>query len=182
MDKTTVKELMVPLAEYATVGPEATLYDAVEALQQSQSSQDQGAHKHRSVLVYGEDGDVMGKISQTDILRGLEPGYEKISQGRFSHYNFNPGFIKTMMQSYNLWSDPLDNICNRSREIKAKKIMHTPGEGEYVDLEATLGEAIHQLIIGHEQSLLVTSGGKVIGILKLTDVFATIANILNECT
>ena len=30
---------------------------------------------------------------------------------------------------------------------------------------------IHQLVLGHHQSLLVTRGDKIVGILRLTDVF-----------
>jgi predicted transcriptional regulator len=52
--------------------------------------------------------------------------------------------------------------------------MHTPGEGEYVNEDASLEVACHQLVLGHHQSLLVTRGDKIIGILRLTDVFNAI--------
>jgi predicted transcriptional regulator len=55
-----------------------------------------------------------------------------------------------------------------------KKFMHSPTEGEYVEEDATLDVAIHRLVMGHHQSLLVTRGEKIVGIIKLTDVFAEI--------
>jgi CBS domain-containing protein len=182
MDGNSVRDYMVPLAEYATVSHEASLFDAVEALIKAKDQTDRAGYKHRAVLVYGEDGNIQGKINQMDILRSLEPGYKKIGKGRFSHYDISPEFIKDMMQSYNLWSDPFDNICQRATEISAKEIMHTLADGEYVDADASLAEGIHQLVIYHQQSLLVTEDGKVIGILKLTDIFRKIGISLGLCT
>jgi CBS domain-containing protein len=59
--------------------------------------------------------------------------------------------------------------------------MYTLTEGEYVREDATLDEAIHQLVIGHHQSLLVTRGEEIVGILRLSDVFREICNMIKEC-
>jgi CBS domain containing-hemolysin-like protein len=52
--------------------------------------------------------------------------------------------------------------------------MHILTEREYIDEAAPLDEAIHQLIMGHHQSLIVTRGDEIIGILKLSDIFREI--------
>jgi len=45
-----------------------------------------------------------------------------------------------------------------------------------------MDEAIHQLVLGHHQSLLVTGkDGDIVGILRLTDVFSTISQSMYEC-
>jgi len=59
--------------------------------------------------------------------------------------------------------------------------MYTPTEGEYVEEDASLDVAIHRLVMGHHQSLLVTRGKKIVGILKLTDVFAEIFQTMKAC-
>jgi predicted transcriptional regulator len=59
--------------------------------------------------------------------------------------------------------------------------MYSPSEGEYVEEEASLAEAIHQLVVGHHQSLLVTRGGEITGILRLTDVFSEICETMEAC-
>lgn len=181
MDQIKVMDMMVPLADYATVNQEASLYDAVLALQEAQAKFETCEYKHRAVLVLDDDGNVVGKLSQNDIIRGLEPGYQKIGDGMLTHYGLNREFILSMMSSHNLWSGKLDNICNSASSIKVKDIMYTPADGEYVDSNATLDEAVHQLVIGHHQSLLVTSKGKAIGVLRLTDVFSEIASAVLAC-
>jgi predicted transcriptional regulator len=61
--------------------------------------------------------------------------------------------------------------------------MQIPSEGEYIEADALLEDAMHQLVLGQHQSLLVTEGGKIVGILRLTDVFATIFHIIKvSCT
>jgi predicted transcriptional regulator len=60
--------------------------------------------------------------------------------------------------------------------------MYTPTEGEYIEETASLNEAIHQLIMGSHRSLLVLNEKKnIVGILKLTDVFAEVCTIVKEC-
>ena len=60
--------------------------------------------------------------------------------------------------------------------------MYTPGEGEYVSEEASLEMACHQLVMGHHQSLLVTRGDDIVGILRLTDVFNAIFLAMKKCS
>jgi len=90
-------------------------------------------------------------------------------------------FIKSIMEGQGLWRDPLANICRKAAQIKVSSIMYTPGEGEYVKEEATLAQAIHQLIMGRHQSLLVTRQGEVVGVLRLSDVFVEVCNLIKAC-
>ena len=49
--------------------------------------------------------------------------------------------------------------------------MTKPSAGEYIEEDASLSQAINQLVVGRHQSLLVTSGEEIVGLLRLTDVF-----------
>ncbi|OGP64232.1 MAG: hypothetical protein A2170_10795 [Deltaproteobacteria bacterium RBG_13_53_10] len=178
-----VKDLMVPLEEYATVGEDATLYAAVLALEQAQKTFRQDRYKHRAILVLDKKRHVVGKISQLDVIKGLEGGYKKMGDFKgISHTGFSTEFIKSMVDKYDLWQKPLEDICRRSPHIKVKDIMYTPTEGEYVPQEASLDQALHQLVVGHHQSLLVTKDGKeIVGILRLTDVFQEVCEMMKAC-
>jgi CBS-domain-containing membrane protein len=178
-----VKDLMVPLAGYATVNEEASLHAAVLALEEAQKRFRQDRYKHRAILVLDKSKHVVGKLSQLDVLKGLEGGYKKMGDFKgISHTGFSTEFIKSMMDKYDLWKKPLEDICRRSPHIKVKDIMYTPTEGEYVHQEATLDQALHQLVVGHHQSLLVTKDGKeIVGILRLTDVFQEVCEMIKVC-
>ena len=178
-----VKDLMVPLAEYATVNEEASLHAAVLALEEAQKHFRQDRYKHRAILVLDKSKHVVGKLSQLDVIKGLEGGYKKMGDFKgISHTGFSTEFIKSMVDKYDLWKKPLEDICRRSPHIKVKDIMYTPTEWEYVHQEATLDQALHQLVVGHHQSLLVTKDGKeIVGILRLTDVFQEVCEMIKVC-
>ena len=181
MQSRKVKELMVPLEEYATVSEEASLYEAVLALEEAQEKFGKDRYKHRAILVYDKSKKVVGKLSQLDVIKGLETGYKNLDLSGVKHTGFSPEFIRSLIKTYDLWSKPLDEICRKAPSITVKEVMYTPTEGEYVREEATLNEAIHQLVMGKHQSLLVTRGEKIVGILRLTDVFLEIGEVMKAC-
>lgn len=178
-----VKDLMVPLAEYATVSEDDSLHAAVLALEEAQKRFRQDAYKHRAILVLSKDRHVVGKLSQLDVIKGLESGYKKMGDFKgISHTGFSTEFIKSMLDKYDLWKKPLEDICRRAPHIKVKDVMYTPTEGEFVAEEATLDQALHQLVVGHHQSLLVTKdGGEIVGILRLTDLFQEVCMMIKAC-
>jgi len=179
MKTITVKELMVPLEAYATVALKATLREAILALEKAQMSLDPSRHKHRAILVLDEDGKVVSKITMKNILLALEPNYGKVEgMGVLERSGFSPDLIKDMLETNALWAEPLQFFGERAARLKVSDFIHAPAEDEYIDENATLGEATHQLIVQPILSLLVTSGGEVVGILRLSDVFTKICDII----
>lgn len=178
-----VKDLMVPLSEYATVPEGATLADTVAALKKSQAEFDQTKYRHRAVLVYDKNNDIVGKVSMASLLKGLEPKYDDmLSNNRPMHLGFTRNFQKTMIDQLRLWEAPLTHICEKATQIKVDALMTPPDEGEYIEIDATLDEAIHQFILNrHHQSLLVTKDQKVVGTLRLTDVFEVVTDAVTDC-
>ncbi len=181
MHSITVKDLMVPLAEYATVSEKANLFEAVSALEQAQAHFDSKKYRHRAVLVLSDTGKVVGKLSQLDALKALEPKYSEFSSKGAAAIGFSKQFILSIMKGHDMWNRPLTDICKKAMDIRVKNIMYTPSEGEFVEENATLDQAIHQLVIGHHQSLLVTRGKKITGILRLTDVFVAVFHEMKQC-
>jgi CBS domain-containing protein len=175
----TVKELMVPIKKYATVSREATLRDAVLALEKAQMALDPSRHKHRAVLVLDENGKVVSKITMKHILIALEPNYGKVEgTGVLERSGYSPDLIRSMLENNALWTEPLQFFRERASKLKVGDLIHAPSEDEYIDENATLGEAIHQMIVNPYLSLLVTSGDEVLGILRLSDVFTKISDVI----
>ena len=179
MKTITVKELMVPLEAYATVHQEATLREAVLALENAQMTLAPSRHLHRAILVLDENGKVVSKIIMKDILVALEPNYGKVEgTGVLERSGFSPNLIKDMLEMNALWTEPLQFIAERAASLKVSDFIQAPSEGEYVDENATMGEAANQLIVNPYHSLLVTRKDEVVGVLRLSDVFAKICDII----
>ena len=179
-----ISELMVPLSEYATVLEDANLYDAVMALEKAQEKfEDKHTrYRHRAILVLDKKGQVIGKLSQLDVLKALEPKYKEMIEGSGIHrYGFTKSFTKSILEDYALFAAPLDDLCRKAGESSVTAFMYEPSEGEFISEDASLDAAIHQLIMGQHQSLLVTRDVKIVGILRLTDVFAAVFHQMKEC-
>jgi CBS domain containing-hemolysin-like protein len=90
--------------------------------------------------------------------------------------------MKSMMDKFHLLDGAMVNICKKAGQTKVGNFVVKPTEGEFVDMNAPIDEAIHQLVMGQHQSLLVTDkSGDIVGILRLTDLFTTICNTMHEC-
>jgi CBS domain-containing protein len=183
METLKVKDLMVPLSGYATVIEDATLGEAVKALKKVQKNVDESRDRHRAILITDRKNRIVGKLSQTDVIRALEPKYLKIdSPQSLSRFGFSQDYLKYTLREHHLWENTLDDICKKATDLVVKNFMYTPTEGEFVEEKASINEAIHQLVMGRHQSLLVTRGKDIVGILRLTDVFREISNKISSCS
>ena len=178
-----VKDLMVPLSEYATVPEGSTLYDAVLSLEKAQAEFDHTKYKHLAVLILDKNKRVIGKLSQMDVLRALEPKDDQSDEIKdLAQFGFGPKFVGQLRKQRRLQAEPLNDLCPKATELKVEDFMQATAEGEFIDQQASLDIAIHQMVMGNHLSLLVTAGKDIAGILRLTDVFATVSNAIKECT
>jgi Mg2+/Co2+ transporter CorB len=183
MKKLVVKDIMVPLERYAIIHEDSHLIDAIDALEKAQKEFEESPYLHRAVLVYDDTNNIVGKLSQWDVIKCLEPKYESFGDIRSTSLSgLSPSLIKSMMEKYGLWQVNLDYICGRIAKKKVKDVMYKPTEGEKIDADSTMGEAVHSLIIGNHQSLLVTKDSKIVGILRLVDVFKLICDRVKKCS
>lgn len=177
-----VKDLMVPLSEYATVFEDATLFDAMLALDKSQAEFDHTKYTHRSILVLNQSKQVIGKLTFIDVIKAVGP-HSNVSDEikKLGQYGFSPKLMKQKYKTTPRKSDTLQHIYQKAAKLRVKECMQTPTKGEYVEQDIPLRLAIHQLVIGEHLALLVTDKNKIIGILRLTDVFAAVFHTMKAC-
>lgn len=105
MNSQKIENLMIPLADYATVSEDATLYEAVQALEEAQNKLGANRYPHRAVLVLDARGHVVGKIGQIEVLRSLEPKYETFLECEsLAHTGMTRTFMRSLMEKYHLRS------------------------------------------------------------------------------
>ena len=172
--KQKVKDIMVPISDYATVPEDANLMETIRSLENQTKKFGSGPYRHRAVLVVDQKNQVIGKASQVDIMRALEPNYQRIGTDlHLSRFGFTRDFMKAILKQYELWERSLETMCDLARRIKVKEVMYTPADHQKVRDDDSLFMAMHQIVMGQHQSLLVTKGHSktIIGILRATDVF-----------
>lgn len=176
----TIKDLMIPIGEYVSVGVEDTLFDCMLALEKDKAARN-GSHSHRDVLVIGGGGDVLGTVTMTDIFLALEPGYKSILESLDDRSVLTPEYMAGIFKDYDLWTEPLAALCGKAAALKAGDVMHEPAPGEIVDAAAPLDKTLHLFILGAHQPLLVREGGRITGVLRVGDVFAEIKKRILAC-
>ena len=181
MKRFIVKDLMVPISEYATVPKGATLFEAVLALEKAQEEFDHTKYHHRAILVMDSTNKVIGKLSQLDVIRALEPKYDPSDELKsLERYGFSEKFIWNQRKQRRQEVAPIADIGKVAGYLKVEEFMQAPTEGEYVDEETSLDVAAHQLVVGSHHALLAMRGDRIVGVLRLTDVFAALFHAMKQ--
>jgi CBS domain-containing protein len=179
MDTKTVGDVMLLLDEYATIASGCTIREALVALSKAQLGLTYDRHQHRAVLVLDESGAVIGKLSHWGILRSLEPellrGDDLASLDRAG---LSADFIGRLKHPTPMFGGSLDRMCRTAARVRVEDAMAPVTES--VSKEAPLSEAIRRFVALHAQFLLVQERGKVIGVLRLSDVFEEVADRIRE--
>lgn len=176
-----VKDVMLPISSYPTVNVKGTLLDAVRALENAQKDRPPEIEPYRAVLVVDDDGKIIGKIGQLAFLKALEPKYNIVVDiDKLTQANLSSEFIETIMDHYDLWRESFFDVCGKAHTVLVKDIMMPVVQN--ISQDASIAEAIHKIIMWQTLSILVTDGNKIVGILRLSDLYKEIANfITNVC-
>jgi CBS domain-containing protein len=182
MEKMKVRELMRPVEEFPRISSQATLGEAVEALEKAQEDFRSGRTSQRILLVNDEEGKIVGKISPMDVVRGLEPNYDKIdSLKNISHYHLGEGALDSIKGQFRLWHEPLSDLCKKAYAVKIANFVRMTTPAHTVDADDNMGTAFHLFVIGRHDSLFVRAGEEVVGLIRFSDVYRNIAQTMKEC-
>ena len=171
-----VKELMLPIDQCVTVNQDWTVRDSIRLAQEAEEQRRRNGEvlSPRALLALDDEDRVVGKLNHQDIVTNMEPRYRaQRSHETIAHIfaaGLRPALLKSMMERYSYWTETFDEKCQQVLDVKVKDCMHTAKREEYVRHSAPLELAVHQLVIGRHQSLLVIEGDSVVGTLTLADV------------
>jgi len=113
--------------------------------------------------------------------RALVPDDGKIVRiNSISQFGLSPVAIMAHQEKYRAKYTSGKNILSTAGKLKVEEFMQSPSEGEYIDENSPLDTAIHQLISYPHLSLLVTKNKKIVGVLRLSDVFAAAFHAMKE--
>ncbi len=179
MQDITVKSLMIPLDDCAVVSKDTNLRDAVIALNEAQSRIPKDRQPHRAILVADDSGQIVGKVGQLAFLKAIEIGVSITSAiSTLTRAGVSEELISTLMEHSRSMEDILNDVRAHACGVKVKDAMHPITQS--IDENATLLEAIHRIVEWNQLSLMVTREGKVVGLLRLSDLFETVAKQILE--
>ncbi len=174
---------MVPLSEYHSIPQTMSVAEAVAELEKVIEQYQRSPRHLHGLLVTDGEGRIVGKLSPLDLIMALEPTYKKLyDDDGFSSMGISREEIRKQVEELGLWRDPLVDICKKAADMPVAEIMYTPAQGETVQEDATLARAMHQLLVGFHQALLVMRGEEIVGVLQMEEVYERVAKILGTCS
>lgn len=180
-----VKDLMVPISDYATISEGSTFLDALLALETPNVDLGARIHPHWIVLVLDSNEKVVGKLSQINMLRALEPTTEDVKNiDRLSRFGFGAHFITQLRENLRLDDTSIESMYTSSEilQMKVEDFMKELADNDFIDENTSLATAAHQMSVRKRLSMLVTREKEVIGILKLSDVFTAVIHAIKSTT
>jgi len=182
MEKMKVSELMRPVSEFPKISCEATFSQAVDALEKAQQDYVSGKASQRILLVYDDTQKIVGKLSPLDVVYGLEPNYGNIDTLKdLSYYHIPEKVFEDMKETFRLWQQPLAKLCNKAFEVKIKNCIRTPPPNHILHLNDRMDKAFHLFVVGRNDSLFVMEGDEIVGLIRFSDVYRKIAEIIRAC-
>lgn len=179
MNAKCVKELMIPLDVYAVVPRDATLVEAVRALRQAEHKLRPARQPARAVLVTDPEGRIVGQLGHLEILQALEPRYCLLGDmGRLCRSGVSDELFASLIDNLNFWRRELRSAGKRARNVKASDLMRPIAES--ISEDASLSEATHQMVTWQSMRALVTRCGRVVGVLRVADLFAEVTDCIDR--
>ncbi|WP_347487954.1 CBS domain-containing protein [Desulfoscipio sp. XC116] len=154
MQNKAAADIMLPIEDYVTIEENATLYEAIKALQQAMHSKGGAWHGHRSVLVLGRGGHLVGMLTMRGLLRAA--GLKELD---------NDPQIKAES-----WGWYYINAMRKETKIRVKDVMR-PLALFTVDYQAPVLDVALALLKHGVNSMPVLRQGKPVGIVRTMDVF-----------
>lgn len=165
-----VEDLMVPLTEYAMVGEDATILEALRALRAAQANLPPDRQPHRAVLVRDGAGRIVGKLHHFAFLRALLPDRRAtVAPAVLDRAGVGDDLSDASWRALDVLAVDFVDVCERARNVVVKDVC-TPASAS-VEATAPLSGAIVAFLTHQTLSLLVTRDGRTVGLLRLSDLF-----------
>jgi signal transduction histidine kinase len=175
-----VRDVMVPLDEVPRVRDDESLASAVVALHRARIGGDGHRPPLRLVLVENGDGHVIGRIGHLAFLRSMfeTRPFSGSDDAALERANVDTETLRSMSDHLRFLREEILGCCERADFILARDAMVPLDDS--VDGSCSLGDGVHLLVTHQRLSVPVRENGKLVGLLRLADVFDHIAVLLES--
>ncbi|MFH1138117.1 MAG: response regulator [Pseudomonadota bacterium] len=164
-------DIMIPLADYTTIGPDASVKEGIMALNRSfgelASTSRLMQAGHRSIMVLDKKGELVGILTIMDLVEALRPAYLSAPK---------PSTADNLHFSAMFWSGLFTAQAKALAGKKISDVMSDPPPT--VDINANLMETANLMFETEARRLAVVGSGKVVGVVREQEIFFELARII----
>ncbi|MGB6064365.1 MAG: CBS domain-containing protein [Desulfomonilaceae bacterium] len=176
-----VKDILVPLSNYAVTSPDKPLRAAVPKLRKIYCEVEYGKCTeagHRTILVLDDSGKLVGILDFKSILRVLIPEIAGGVSAKLEALGVSIAFAQADSADLDEARLGLRARVIKNAETKVKDVM-LKIRGS-IGSDADLLEALKSIYSNQITVLPVYEGGKLVGVVRDSDLFLVVAEILAE--
>ena len=152
-----VKDIMLPLQDYATVFLENSLRDAMFVLKNTfYSGCMAGSQAHRSILVFDKQKRLVGTLSFKDIISSLRA-----------------------MEKDEKWDGKFTRLCLEQASRKVKEVMR-PVPSKRLKIQDSILDAIDILMNQDLEMVPVEEKGDIVGMIRSVEIFKEVSELVEK--
>jgi CBS domain-containing protein len=177
--KRIVKDIMIPVENYAVIGPDATLQEAIKSLRTSYCQIETGFCTEtgpRTILVVDAEGELLGLLDFNTLLKVLIPEISGKLANRLSALEVSVVFAQAGAQELDVSHEGIAARVTKNAQVKVNKIMLKNVAS--VDSDTPLIEALKVMFRKKLTVLPVYEKGRVIGVVRNVDLFLAAADLV----
>ena len=174
MFATTAREVMVPLEKYAHATATQTLREAAEALDRNKIEIGDRVSMPRILLVFDEDGQVLGVARRRDILRGLEPDFHLALEGAHPEAHLKTEIDPNLTDL--VGPEDLDRLRHRMERPLSEVVRELPA---VVAPDDSLLKVIRELVANDSHmAAVIDDDDNFLGVVRSLDVLRVVRRAL----
>jgi len=155
-----VKEIMVPVSDYPHIPYWFTIKQTMAMIYKyHEEAKEKGLVIYRTVLVFDEKYNFIGILTLKDMLKGVEPKISLLEK-----------------EEAITWKDIFTEECKKEAEKPVSDIMTSVKT--VVRIDDPIIKALHDMFKHNVDVLGVLEGDKVVGIIRLQDLFHIISKYI----
>jgi Mg/Co/Ni transporter MgtE len=172
LDDLLARDFMVPIEDYPHITASSTVCDAMSLMHSSLAE----AHKYRTILVTDENQHLLGYLSLRDLIRAVGPRYLRKEEPDYKGHQPFQGVPTDLSALSLIWQEGF-TIKIREEAKKSIKEMMTLIE-RTVSPEDPFAKCTYLMLVQNELIMPVVEEERVIGVIRLVDIFELIAECL----
>jgi CBS domain-containing protein len=172
LDDLVATDFMIPIEEYPHIDASSTVCDAMSLMHTSLAA----PHKFRTILVTDENQRLLGYLSLRDLIRAVGPGYLRKEAPNYKGHQPFQGIANDLSALSLIWQDGF-SVKIRAEAKKPVKDMMTLIEHTVLPGDP-FAKCVHLMVVQNELIIPVAENDKVIGVIRLVDIFERIAEQL----
>jgi CBS domain-containing protein len=188
-DEKTIKDIMVPIEEYDTVGVEDHLCDALSILKRNHENKKASTTErfHETLMVIDDAGEIIGTLTVYSLIKGLVPEEAKKPEaGRAFHRMLTSRArdvakdVAEFQKQYHWLHSSFVDLVKQEAHKKVKDIMAParPILGE----DDTINKALYMMLKEDVRQPLVLREGRIVGVINLMEILNELLEIAGpEC-